>query len=276
MTKPQRIRWSGLTHPGRFRKNNEDSFLALTLEPSGFQYLGKYGEAAIDAYDFIFAVSDGMGGAKSGEFASRIAVEKIADLLPAGFRLAAQGFQADYTEILEELYSAIHREMKSMAFHYEECRGMGATLTMGWITPEWLHFAHAGDSRLYYLPENGPLKQVTHDHTRAGELFRQGKIDERAARRHPERNVLTNVLGGQVTRVDPQVGSIGLNPRDTFVFCSDGIIDGVRDHRLEALLREPPARFREMDASERLIVDANEESGRDNATALVVQIDPSG
>lgn len=274
MSKPTHIQWSGRTHPGRYRKNNEDSFLALTLEPTGFQYLGKDGSAALGDYDFIFAVSDGMGGANSGEFASRIAVQKIADLLPRTFRMGAQGFRTSYGDILEELYGAIQKEMKSMAFHYEECEGMGATLTLAWITPEWLHFAHVGDSRLYYLPAHGGVKQVSVDHNRAGELLRKGMINEREAHNHPERNVLTNVLGGATQKVEPQIGSIGLNTKDQFVLCSDGVTDGVRDHRLETLLREPPERLRDLNVSDRLIRDAIEESGKDNCTALVIGIDP--
>jgi len=272
MSKPANIQWSARTHSGRYRKNNEDSFLALTLEPTGFQYLGKIGQAALGDYDFIFAVSDGMGGANSGEFASQIAVQKIADLLPRTFRLGAQGFRPSYGDILEELYSAIQKEMKSMAFHYEECQGMGATLTLAWMTPEWLHFAHVGDSRLYYLPAHGGVKQVTEDHNRAGELLRKGMIDERQARQHPERNVLTNVLGGKSEKVEPQIGSVGLNAKDQFVLCSDGITDGVRDHRLETLIRTPPDRFQEMDVAERLVQDAIEESGKDNCTALVISL----
>ena len=65
-----RLRWSALTQTGR-RPNNEDSFLALTFDGHEVRYLGKTGQASVVASDFIFAISDGMGGAQSGDFASR-------------------------------------------------------------------------------------------------------------------------------------------------------------------------------------------------------------
>ena len=71
------IEWWGLTDIGRYRKSNEDAFLALALDGFQVQYLGKVGNAPLEDHDYIFAVSDGMGGANAGEFASRIAVEKL-------------------------------------------------------------------------------------------------------------------------------------------------------------------------------------------------------
>ena len=76
------VNWSGHTDRGRVRKNNEDSFLGLSLDTQEIRYLGKIGEATINT-DYVFAVSDGMGGAMAGEFASRIAVEKITKMLPS-------------------------------------------------------------------------------------------------------------------------------------------------------------------------------------------------
>ena len=71
------VEWDCKTDVGRFRKKNEDEFLALSLDREGVHFLGSKGSASLEGYDLIFAVSDGMGGARSGEFASRIAVEKI-------------------------------------------------------------------------------------------------------------------------------------------------------------------------------------------------------
>ena len=82
---PQRLRWHGRTDCGKVRLNNEDSFLGLRFDAHEVQHLGRIGEASMGKTDFVFAVSDGMGGAKAGEFASRITVDKITHLLPRSF-----------------------------------------------------------------------------------------------------------------------------------------------------------------------------------------------
>lgn len=266
------LSWSGLTHPGRFRKNNEDAFRALTFNDQGLQYLGKTGVESMKRGDFVFAVSDGMGGANAGEFASQIAVQKISELLPKTFKLAVYGLQRGFSDILVELFQRIHKEMTEMSVVYEECRGMGATLSLGWFSPGWMHFCHIGDSRIYYLPKDGGRKQLTEDHTHVGWLFRSGKINEREARNHAERNMLQQVLGGKCLKIDPQIGSVGIEPGDRFVFCSDGVNDGIWDRRIEELVRNPPPRFVDLEPANRLVQDAMEESGRDNITALVVEV----
>lgn len=149
---------------------------------------------------------------------------------------------------------------------------MGATLSMCWFSPGWMHFCHVGDSRIYYLPREGELKQLTDDHTHAGWLHRQGKINEREARRHADKNQLQQVLGGKCRRIQPQIGSVGVEPGDRFILCTDGVVDGVWNRRIEELMRQPPPRFAELEPARRLFQDALEESGRDNITAVVVEV----
>ena len=82
------LKWFGRTDRGKVRANNEDAFLGLQFDSREVYHLGKVGAASLTTTDFAFAVSDGMGGAKSGEYASRIAVEKITRLLPRSFALS--------------------------------------------------------------------------------------------------------------------------------------------------------------------------------------------
>jgi PPM family protein phosphatase len=269
---PPDLRWSGLTHVGRVRSNNEDAFLALAIDGHEVRYLGKTGQASLGSSDFAFAVSDGMGGAKSGEFASRIAVDRITRLFPSAFRLAAAGLTTGFADVLPELITSIHNDLLKLSYSYEECAGMGATLSLCWFTPQWMYFGHVGDSRIYYLPHDGPLTQVTHDHTHVGWLRRKGEINEREARTHPRRNSLQQALGAGQQFIDPHIGAVGHRPGDRFLICSDGLIDGLWDRQIEELLRTPPSSAEQRSHAERLVEESVGNSGRDNTTAVVVEL----
>ena len=271
-TLPKNIKWSGVTDRGRVRANNEDSFLALTFDAREVRYLGKFGSASMESADFVFAVSDGMGGEKSGEFASKIATEKIMRLLPKSFGFGAQGMATGFSDILTELFNHVHRELTKLGSSYSECEGMGATLTLAWFTPGWMYFAHVGDSRLYYLPATGGMRQVSHDDSYVGWLRRQGKINEREQRTHPRRNVISKALGAGHQYADPQVGAVGCQPGDRFLLCTDGLIEGLWDRKLEAISRGEDAVVEGATLAKRLVDTAVAESGRDNTTALVVEI----
>lgn len=264
------IGWAGMTHPGRFRRNNEDAFLALNFDAREVRYLGKTGVARLDAADFVFAVSDGMGGAKSGEFASKLAVESITRLLPRSFGLRAQHLDSGFVDVLRELFERTHDKLTEMGRHYDECAGMGATLSLCWFMPGWMCFAHVGDSRIYYLPAAGEMVQVSHDHSHVGWLRRQGRINERQARTHPLRNALSQALGGGTQTIEPQFGRVGCEPGDRFLICSDGVVDGLWDRRIAQLARGPA----DADglAVAPLVDEAVAESGRDNTTAVLVEV----
>lgn len=269
---PLDVQWSALTHVGRIRPNNEDAFLALTFDGHEVRYLGKTGRASLGSGDFVFAVSDGMGGAKSGEFASRITVERITRLFPKAFRMSAAGMTSGFTDLLSELFLSIHHDLLKLGNSYEECAGMGATLSLGWFTPEWMYFGHIGDSRIYYLPRQRGLTQITQDHSHVGWLRRKGEINEREARTHPRRNALHQALGAGHQFVEPHIGAVAHQPGDRFLICSDGLTDGLWDRQLEELIRTPPADGRNLGPAERLVEEAVHASGRDNTTALVVEL----
>ncbi|MFO1064666.1 MAG: protein phosphatase 2C domain-containing protein [Pirellulales bacterium] len=270
---PSRITWSGMTHPGRFRPNNEDAFLAMLLDRLGIRYLGKTGEADLNVADFIFAVSDGMGGERSGEFASKIAMEKITLLLPKQFGLTEERFASYSDAILLELFVAIHREMTKLGRYDENCRNMGATLSLAWFKHGRMFFAHIGDSRIYRLPAAGGIIQITEDHTHVGWLRRKGELNEREARMHPRKNVLAQALGAGHQFLKPHIGAVDYEAGDRFVLCSDGLIEGLWDRGIEELIKHPPAKQLSQSEAERLVLTSVAECGRDNVTAIVVGTD---
>lgn len=263
------LAWSGLTDRGRIRSDNEDTFVAFTFDGRNLRYLGKTGEAPLTTGDFVFAVSDGMGGAQRGEFASRTAVDKVAHLLPRSFKLSAEGINSGFHDILVEAVDAAHRELTRLGQAYEECAGMGATLSLAWFTPAWMYFAHVGDSRIYHLSAGGRLVQVTHDHSQAGWLRRKGQINEREARTHPTRHSLQQTLGGGTQFLDPHIGAVGYRAGDRFLLCSDGLTDGLWDHHIDEMLRASDDLAIIVAA---MVKRSLANSGRDNTTAIVVEV----
>jgi PPM family protein phosphatase len=267
-----RLQWYGQTDRGKVRPNNEDSFLCLQFDALELSYLGKIGESTSESVDLVFAVSDGMGGAMAGEFASRVAVEKITRLLPPTFKRSAVGLPADFGDVLDELFGEIHRALMYLGSTDPDCSGMGATLSMCWFTTNWMYFGHIGDSRIYYFPaREGGMRQVSHDDTHVGWLFRNAKINEWQARRHPGRNALQRALGAGHQFVDPQVGAVAFEPGDLFLLCTDGLIDGLYDAQILEILQTSRPFGTESNPAQRLVRTAVEHAGRDNTTALVIE-----
>jgi protein phosphatase len=267
---PTRLSWSGHTEQGR-RKNNEDAFLGLAIDAHEVRHLGKIGESEDESIDLVFAVSDGMGGAQAGEFASRITVEKITRMLPPLFKQRASGLSTGIEDVMEALFDEIHRALLYLSSCYEECSGMGATLSLCWFTPEWMFFGHIGDSRIYYLPASGGIQQLSEDDTHVGWLQRTGAINEREAKNHPRRNLLQKALGAGHQFITPQVGAVSTAPGDRFLLCSDGVTEGLYESQLREILDEGS---KGSSPAHHLVTEAIAHSGTDNTTAVIVTINP--
>ena len=120
--------------------------------------------------------------------------------------------------------------------------------------------------------ERGGNNQAPHLRRYARRLVeRNGQIKEHEARTHPRRNVLQKALGGANQFVDPQVGAVGCERGDIFLLCSDGLTEGLYDHSTVDLLRAT-AKEPEACAAKALVEAAVHNDGRDNTTALVVQV----
>jgi PPM family protein phosphatase len=264
------LQWFGWTDIGRVRKNNEDAFLGLRFDAQEVQRLGKFGNASLADHDFTFAVCDGMGGAKAGEFASNIAVEKITTLLPRSFNRTNAGENRAAPDVLGELYEQVHRALVYLGRSYDECHGMQTTMSLCWFTPGWLYFGHVGDTRIYRLAKSGSkLHQLTEDDTHVGWLLRQGQITDYQARTHPRRNVLQKALGGENQFVTPQTGAVACSAGDSFLLCSDGLTEGLYEHQIVDLLRTGG---KDYNPAKALVETAVAHDGRDNTTTLVLQI----
>lgn len=273
-----RFRWSACSDPGTFRSNNEDRFLGVISNRHGVRYLGKVGFASMSDGDTVFAVADGMGGERSGELAGKIATDELTRMLPNAQALNNRILAETYPQILKDLFQSIHRELDRIGFDVH-CRNMGSTFTVVWIHGRLVMYAHIGDTRLYRLiraegESTYPLKmtQVSEDHTFVGWLRRTGQINERQARFHPRKNVLSRALGASHQFVEPQIGSFTLTPGERLLLCTDGVIEGLWDHAIRDLVCDTTSLDDPISAAERLVRTAVSESGRDNSTAIIVEL----
>jgi serine/threonine protein phosphatase PrpC len=281
---PIEIRWSAMSHPGTYRSNNEDRFLAMLVDERGVRYLGKNGQTNTKDTDVIFAVADGMGGERSGELAGKIALDNITKVMPRAYMLSHQHLVDSAPAILKGLVTSIHAELVKLGKFDAQCTNMGATLTLVWIHRRSVMFAHIGDTRLYYFAYASPteppasqlhMQQLTEDHTFVGWLRRTGKINEREARFHPRKNILSKALGAGNQFVEPQCGNLELKPGEKLLLCTDGITDGLWDRAISELVLSPESSLADLTPAQRLVVSAISESGKDNSTAIVIEaLDP--
>lgn len=234
-----KYQWAAGTHKGRVRNNNEDSFAP---ETSG-RGIGPV----------VLMVADGMGGAIGGEIASQLAVEH-----------ASVGTGSPVDRVIRANEAVVQRTLREPGL-----AGMGTTLTLAELGVDGtVELAHVGDSRAYLLHDQGPFKQLTADHTVVAEQLAAGHISPADAVTHPQRSMLTRVLG---ISPDIEVDSITFQsaPGDRVLICSDGLTNMVEDERVAQLL----AKGSPEEAVWALIEEANRAGGHDNITVVVVDVE---
>lgn len=250
------VDFGGHTDLGRRRSNNEDAFRCGPLGG------GPRGEGA------LLVVSDGVGGAKAGEVASRAAVDGLHTVLAE--RLGREAPPADRREWLEAAILEMDRRIRE-AGREPGRTGMGATVALVWLEGRTAWWANAGDSRIYLL-RGGELRQISHDQSPVGRLRSEEKITEEEARAHPYRHVIDQCLGGSGPAVEPELGTLPLAVGDVWLLCSDGLSDGLWDREIGEGLAPAANGTGAEEVARELVRRANEASGRDNITAVVARI----
>jgi PPM family protein phosphatase len=231
------VEQAGRTDVGRQRTANEDS---LFVNPP------------------LFAVADGMGGAKAGEVASAVAVKAVESAHDSNEPAEAQ---------LAGIVRDANRRIYDLAVADESRRGMGTTLTLAKVHGDEVSLAHVGDSRAYRL-RDGELQQLTKDHSLVAELERSGQITAEAAEHHPQRSIITRALGPEP---DVEVDTYSLTGReeDVFLICSDGLTSMISDDEVSAILRSAGSLA---EAADELVLAANQSGGKDNITVILFRL----
>jgi serine/threonine protein phosphatase PrpC len=250
----------GITDIGRKRLSNEDTFL-------------------VDDALGLYVVADGMGGHNAGEVASGEAVDTLhgmvkheekalrdIDELPPAAR--SEEMPASMRKTLRLLESAVQAAtymVFSLGEANPERKGMGTTMSALLLRGEYAITAQVGDSRIY-LMRNGGAEQVTEDHTLVAWQVKKGLITAEEARHSRQKNVITRAVGSRdYVQVDTR--SLPVMSGDRFLLCSDGL-HGYLDDKEIAALGELDVK----EAARRAVELANQRGGRDNITAVMIEL----
>ncbi|OFW74270.1 MAG: hypothetical protein A2Y55_00135, partial [Actinobacteria bacterium RBG_16_68_12] len=231
-------RSAGVTDTGRRRLRNEDAFIR---EPP------------------LFAVADGMGGARAGEIAAGLAAAALEEA----------GAETRGAEGVAALIAEANRRIWERSLTDPETAGMGTTVTAALVDAATgtVAIGHVGDSRAYLL-RGGSIEQLTTDHSLVAELVQSGILTPEEAERHPQRSAITRALGTEPT-VEVDAFTVEARAGDVFLLCSDGLSIMVPDEDVAAVIdaaERDPAR-----AAEALVAAANARGGEDNVTVVLFE-----
>jgi PPM family protein phosphatase len=229
-----------------------------------------------DGHLGLYLVVDGMGGHARGDIASKVVAETITHFVadtandrgqtwPFAFdpRLSYQSnrFKAAIYAANRALANRIHED--------DQLRGMGATLAGALLDDDHAVLANVGDCRVYLL-RSGTIRQITSDHSWIAEQVRSGLIDERDAKHHPMRNLVTRAVAGAEEQVKADTQELLLQHGDSLIVCSDGLHGLFSD---DELLQYSGAQTGSAQAvCDALVAQANERGAPDNVTVVVVRV----
>ncbi len=259
------MQYYGSTDQGIRRSSNQDAF-----------------QIKIAGNLLIATVCDGMGGANGGHIASAIGVQtytkKLSKYINSAlsfvylgdipeFGLPCEDFpELRLSDFISKSVDLANAEVFKTAEADSSLYGMGTTLTSCIVTPKGIVTANIGDSRIYYV-KDGVISKLTHDHSLVQNLIDEGKISEKEAQHHPNRNIILRALG-----VDEKVeADIQCFPytKGTLLLCSDGLSNYFDEN---FFLQTLESRRSCQEKAELLIEYANSCGGADNITAVVIKL----
>ncbi len=212
----------------------------------------------------LLVVCDGMGGVNGGREAASLAIEHFVDFVWDAITPETEGEEA--VLILRNAVTAANRAVFTRAVSDPAYMGMGTTLTAALVVNGSAYVINVGDSRTYKIDEG--IRQVTDDHSLAGDLFRNGTITREQFDTYPNKNIITRAVG-----TDPEVyGDIfklAMEEGEGLLLCSDGLTNMLSDEEILTIVRNAES---EEEACERLVNGANEAGGRDNITVVLFRL----
>lgn len=175
----------------------------------------------------LYGVADGMGGHKGGEVASTSARDDLLRELEG---------KTPSVAALSGAIEEVNRQIYHQQEHDDALTGMGTTLSVLWMSDNFVYIGHVGDSRVYLL-RDGEFRQMTLDHSLVEQLVREGVLTEEEAQNHPMRNIITRAIGTDES-VEVDVVVEERRKGDLWLACSDGLHGLVDDRQMRDALRQ--------------------------------------
>ena len=235
------------TDVGRMRSNNQDACAC-----------GVFSEDAAWS-----VMCDGMGGVNGGNIASTVARDTIVEILEKTYvpEMAEEAVRAMMLDAVSAANVAvIQRSEEEPALH-----GMGTTVVVVVVCGGTLHVVHAGDSRCYLKNTLG-VKQITRDHSFVQQLVENGVITDEEARVHPQRNLITRVVGVHQD-MEYDYAAFRFEPGDLALSCTDGLSNYLERDTLLFFI----SNYAGEKLAEELIRFANEKGGSDNISVAIIE-----
>ncbi len=262
------VTFGAASHVGNVRERNEDHYAVFRRRRSNEVLLSSLppDELAVgEDHSYAMVVADGMGGMKSGEYASRLALQTMVELAGQATSWVMKFTSLDAQQLEQRVNAYVNRIHSTLQEHgkLDPAKAkMGTTWTSAHLMDGHAMIVHIGDTRAYQF-RNGRLEQVTRDETMAQTLIDAG-LDPDSVKKF--RHILMNSLGAGNEEVHASIQPLDLRPEDQILLCSDGLTDMVSDDEIAAVLKShasPQA------ACNMLIRLALEHGGRDNVTAVL-------
>ncbi len=234
-----------ITDTGRKRKLNQDVVYASAER--------------IGNLPNLFVVADGMGGHKAGDLAAKMAVEILVHEV-------AVSQTKDPIPLFYQAVKRANESIRRVASEHADMEGMGTTVVAATLIGNTLQVVNVGDSRLYIVGDK--VTQITRDHSLVEEMVRMGGLAREAARKHPDKNIITRAVGA-ADLVEPDFFTARISEKDIILLCSDGLTNMLEDEEIGRILQGAGS----LEERARQLVDAaNENGGGDNISVVLAGI----
>ena len=239
----------GLTDPGCVRKQNQDAYRIEQL----------------DRGTLLCVVCDGMGGAKSGNVASTLAVEVFVEEIRRCWKPGMESDRID--QMLRSAVKLANFTVFDQAAQFEEFSGMGTTLVAALVRDNRATLVNVGDSRVYGINRSG-IRLLTKDHSLVQMMVDRGDLTPEVAKSYPGKNLITRAIGTEPV-VMCDIYHREVSKGDYLLLCSDGLSNVMDD---QEILFEVVHGVNKERCCQRLLSIAKNRGAPDNVTSVLVLI----